>query len=349
MTAHNSLVSDRPRFLHNAWYAAAWSEEISTETPLGRRFLGQPVVLFRDTDGSPAALGDRCPHRFAPLHKGTVCDGQVRCGYHGLGFDRTGQCVHNPHSPDAKQPRVRVYPLVERDGLLWIWMGEEQAADPAAVPRFECLDETRFFVRRGYLHGHAHYELMVDNILDLSHIEYLHPALGTPAVSKAKVDVSQREDVVITTRRMEAEVLPPGLARVYRAGDRSVTRTMEVQWRAPSNLLLTVTIDHPEEAEFPRTGSQSLHLFTPETERSAHYFYSGSISRETADQSLFDQFAGALAAAFLNEDKPMIDAQQAMIGDAELMDLRPMLMMIDRASVMARRNLKQRIDAEATA
>lgn len=336
-------------YLKNIWYAAGWSGEIDDGALLGRRLLGEPVLLFRDAGGVAVAMGDRCPHRFAPLHRGRLENGQVRCGYHGLGFNAAGQCVHNPHGDDkaVRALSVPTYKVQESQGVLWIWMGDAAMAEGVAVPRFECLDESEHFVGRGYLHGAAHYELMVDNILDLSHVEFLHPGLGTPRVSQAKVEVSQADDAIVATRKMTDEKLPAGLAAVYRAGERAVDRTLEVEWRAPSNLLLSVRVDHAAGSEFQQTGSQSLHFFTPETERSAHYFFTGSIRRDVADQALFDRFFGALSNAFLTEDKPMIDAQQAMLGESEIMALRPALLPIDKAAVLARRRLAQLIAAES--
>lgn len=337
-----------PAFLHNAWYVAGWGREIDDGKLLGRRLLNEPVVLFRAPDGTAVALGDRCPHRFAPLHRGVLKDGVLRCGYHGLGFGLNGRCVHNPHGDNRAVGAlsVPVYPLVEADGILWIWMGDPQRADRTEIPRFTCLDEQQHWVGRDYLHGAAHYELMVDNILDLSHVEFLHPGLGTPEVSRAKVDVAKDGDHVVTTRRMTGETLPPCLASVYRTEGRPVDRVMEVQWQAPANLLLSIRIDHADDAPFARTGSQSLHLFTPETAHSTHYFFTGSLHRDVADQALFDRFFSALTRAFMTEDKPMIDAQQHMLGESDIMSLRPALLPIDKAAVLARRTLERLIKEE---
>lgn len=312
---------------------------------LARTILGLPILMFRDETSLASAIGDRCPHRMAPLHLGKLENGHVTCGYHGLAFGKDGRCMRNPHGAVGSLA-VPSYGLVERQGILWLWPGEIERADPTEIPGFASLDETDHFVGRGQIVGDAHYELMSDNILDLSHIEFLHPSLGTPAVSAAKVTVREAANSVIATRIMRDEVLPPGLGYIYRSGDRKVERTMEVVWRAPANLALSVTIDQPENTEFPRTGSQSLHFFTPQTDRSTHYFYTGSLPRATADIERFDKFFAALSLAFLTEDKPMIDGQQSMLGDAGIMDLKPALLSIDKAGVLARRELGRLLKAE---
>jgi len=236
--------------------------------------------------------------------------------------------------------------MEEAQGLLWVWMGEPERADRGLLPAFDAIDEAAFFVKRGYLHGRANYELMTDNILDLSHIEFLHPALGTEAVSKAHVDVRQQEEQIVTTRRMRDELLPEGLAYVYRSDKQRVNRTMEVTWRAPATMILNVTVEPADEAQNWRTSTQSLHIFTPETETSTHYFYVGSMPHETSDAETFYRFAAALGAAFANEDKPMIDAQAELLGDREIMECQPKLLGIDKAGVLARRKLAAMIEAE---
>lgn len=334
-----------PHFLLNAWYVAGWSNELVQSGMLARTILGMPILMFRDDTGLASAIGDRCPHRMAPLHLGKVENGHVTCGYHGLAFGKDGSCVRNPHGAIGSLA-VPSYVLAERDGILWLWPGEAERANPADITSFASLDDETHFVGRGHISGDAHYELMSDNILDLSHIEFLHPALGTPSVSAAKVIVRQEDDLVVATRTMCDEILPPGLGYVYRSGERKVDRTMEVVWRAPANLALSVTIGQPENTEFPQTGSQSLHFFTPQSDRSTHYFYSGSLPRATADIERFDKFFAALSRAFLTEDKPMIDGQQSMLGEANIMDLKPALLPIDKAGVLARRELARLIKAE---
>src|ERR1700679_24144 len=95
-------------YLRNNWYQAAWASELS-DAPLARTLLDEPIVFFR-TGAGIAALQDRCPHRFAPLSAGRFQGGTVRCGYHGLTFDGSGRCVHNPYGPITEPMKVRSYP-----------------------------------------------------------------------------------------------------------------------------------------------------------------------------------------------------------------------------------------------
>lgn len=335
-------------FLRNSWYVAGYGSELTEGRLLSRTLLGERIVMFRASEGEPAAIQDRCPHRFAPLSMGSVEGDTVRCVYHGLAFNRVGKCVDNPHGPIGALA-VKSFPILERQGLLWIWMGDVDRANAEQVPQFEQLDPATDHVRHGYIHGNARYELMSDNILDLSHIEFLHPMLGTPTVRAAKVTVEQPGDRVVVRRKIENEILPPNLAATYRTGARPVNRTLEVTWIAPANLILKVAVATLDDGPAWSSGSQSLHLFTPETEASTHYFYVSSIAREKADADIANRFATALAHVFAQEDKPIIDAQAANIGDADFEALKPALMAIDKGPVLARRRLKQLIAEEHTA
>jgi phenylpropionate dioxygenase-like ring-hydroxylating dioxygenase large terminal subunit len=122
--------------LRNAWYIGAWADELG-DKPSARRICGDPVVLFRDGSGRAAALADRCCHRAAPLHLGSLVEAGIQCGYHGLVFDATGRCVTIPGQKLIPQDaQVRSYPTVERDHLVWLWMGEATLADPAKIVDF---------------------------------------------------------------------------------------------------------------------------------------------------------------------------------------------------------------------
>ena len=110
----------------------------------------------------------------------------LACPYHGLRFDGSGTCVFNPHQGEAP-PKVAVptYPLEERHGLLWIWMGDAAKADPAQIPDFGWLADPAWEAVRGATIAEGHYELYSDNILDLSHANFVHPALVADAFGQA--------------------------------------------------------------------------------------------------------------------------------------------------------------------
>ena len=169
------------RFLRNTWYVAMWSQDLKPGELQQRLILDEAIVLFRNASGQVAALLDRCPHRFVPLSLGKVCEGNsVQCPYHGLAFDATGVCVRNPNAEGRIPPalRVRRFPVVERHGAIWVWMGDREA-DPALIPDFSVLDEEigGQTIDRRWIRVAANYELMTYNILDISHTNTLHAGI----------------------------------------------------------------------------------------------------------------------------------------------------------------------------
>ncbi len=134
--------------LHNYWYPILQSEDLSRNKPVSIKCLGEDLVVWRDGRGLPGVLFDRCPHRAAKLSLGRVLEGNLQCAFHGLRFDKTGQCVLIPWEPDdstsAQEVRARSYPAQELGGYIWAYLG-----DPAWFPPPPLLDEVPEELSRG--------------------------------------------------------------------------------------------------------------------------------------------------------------------------------------------------------
>jgi phenylpropionate dioxygenase-like ring-hydroxylating dioxygenase large terminal subunit len=202
-----------PMFVRNAWYIAAWSDEVA-QVPLGRRILDEPVVLFRDSSGAIAALQDRCCHRGAPLSLGEVVPRGIQCGYHGLVFDSAGQCVLVPGGhkvPPGAQ--VRTYPVVERDAFVWIWMGKPEQADRSLLIDFPYHNDSRNWPHQHtMMHLRSGYLLVLDNLMDLSHLGYVHKGtVGGDATThvEARMRTMRTPNGVRFERWMLDSVPPP--------------------------------------------------------------------------------------------------------------------------------------------
>jgi vanillate O-demethylase monooxygenase subunit len=335
-------------FLRNAWYVAAWADEVGRNL-LPRRILDEPVVLYRLGNGGAVALQDRCPHRFAPLHMGRLVEDSIECGYHGLRFGCSGKCTFNPHGTGLIPPKavVRSYPLVERYRLLWIWMGDPQRADAAAIPEFDFLSDPQFQNVKGYTLAEGHYELMTDNIMDLGHIEFLHPGLlGSEAVRKAHSEIIQKENTVHSNRLTSDEVLPPVLQVWYEAGERPVQRWLNVRWDPAASMKLTVGVLPVGEPRESAHESQGCHLMTPATETTTHYFWAQGRNWGTPDPKMDALRLDSLRKAFDTQDKPMIEAVQRNMGTTDLDSLAPVMLSTDGGPVRARRVLKKLIAEE---
>lgn len=98
---------------------------------MGITLMNHAIVLYRKVDGAPVALEDRCPHRWAPLSDGRVDGDNIVCPYHGFKFCPRGQLVETPGKPSTPGiSRAKVYPVIEREKQIWIWMGD---GDPAPI------------------------------------------------------------------------------------------------------------------------------------------------------------------------------------------------------------------------
>jgi len=339
-------------FLRNAWYVGAWSNELVGDGLLPRTLLDDPIVFFRTQTGTAAALFDRCPHRFAPLSRGRLKGEAIECGYHGLRFDRTGACALNPYNPGHVPPRahVRAYPLHEQQGIVWIWMGEAGRADPSLIPDFPQLaEESGWHTVRGYLTTPANYQLAIDNLMDLTHPEFLHDAsLGSPAHKSAHYEVEQRGARLIRSNRWyDAGPLPPVMELSFPTNGRPVTHWADMYWHAASSLWLDVGATFPGRPRAEGLQTYAGHFLAPETARTTHYFFSFTRTAALARAQNNDaELVELLRGIFSREDSAMLSAVQDRMGGHDLWALKPAALPGDAGAVRVRQALEKLIAEE---
>ena len=320
----NYQVADM--FLRNYWYVAAFGHEIGRNL-LARTILGDKIVLYRTEDGSPIALANRCCHRQAPLSMGRLIGDTVECGYHGLIFDTSGECVRVPGQkkipPGAK---VHKYPVAERWRWIWIWMGDPDLADEALIPDhlYRYNDDPEWSCVEGYLHVKADYMLLVDNLMDLSHETFLHSkTIGTVHVAETPAQVAQDNEGVTVTRWMLDRPPPPIYDKSGGFSERgeTVDRWQIVRFEPPSNCCLDVGVatagtGAPEGDRSKGISMRSLNFLTPETERSTHYFWTFPRDYKLDDEEISKLHAKGFQNTF-TEDLVMLEAQQEIIDAHE--------------------------------
>ena len=259
-------------FLKNAWYVAAWPEEIG-RTLLHRQITGEHVVLFRQENGVAVALRDQCPHRFAPLSMGTLIGDRIECKYHGLQFDGSGRCALNPHAPGTVPPTMatHAYPLVERHGLVWIWMGESVRAKADAIPDLAYLqDAARFRTVRNYFNLPYGVELMFDNLMDLSHADFLHKGLISQGMDeKTRTTMTTTDDGDrVSVRWVLRDTLPsPTFAKVWKFGPLT-DHYRETHFTPPGILQVDLAAVDAGQPQSEGVRLIVTHSMTPETETS---------------------------------------------------------------------------------
>ena len=307
-------------FVKNAWYVAAESGELG-DGLLARTICGEPVVLYRMAAGQPAALEDRCCHRQLPLSLGALVGDRVQCGYHGLQFDASGACVSVPGQPRVPPgAAIRAFPVVERYRYIWIWTGDPAAADDSLIPDYHWNDDPGWISNTGYFHVDGNHQLLVDNLLDLSHVQFVHATtLGADGVTDAPLDTQRDGDQVRIDRWIMDKPPPPMFAS---AGDfaGTVDRWQLITWTAPTHVVIDAGC--ADAGSGARNGDRSRgitvhsnHTITPETAKSCHYFWHHARNFRLDDNTLTKILATAAGNAF-GEDVVILAAQQRSIDTA---------------------------------
>lgn len=330
-------------FLRNAWYMACWSHEVPDGGFLARRLLDKPWVIWRKSDGDMVMMADRCPHRFVPLSRGERDGDMMRCAYHGLAFDGSGNCAHNPFSGQPLDiAKVEVVTVVEKYTGVWFWPGDADKADPALIPDYSFIDHDRP-LHRGVIKMDAGYELVTDNLMDLSHAEFIHrESFGTNGalLTCGEHEVIQDANGAIWNNWTMPNSAPPAWAVPMLPEGAKTDQWLHMRWNAPSNLALYIGLARAgtdrKDMVVPLMGDP--HILTPETARSTHYFYTHEPTPEAH---------ALLEKAFLEEDHPTLHAQQEAMGDADFWDMRPVILPSDAGAIRVRRRMMQLRRAEA--
>ncbi len=341
-------------FLRNSWYVVAWSKEVAGQ-PLARTVLNENIVIFRMESGEVAALEDRCAHRHLPLAMGKCVGETLQCGYHGLKYDRTGRCVSVPSQamipPTAK---VKAYPASEKYGWIWVWMGEAEEADPARIPDFHLLNDPDYAAVGKTNHVASSYRLVIDNLLDLSHVGFVHlSTIGNSAFGeKGQLTVSQTEQGVNILRLVPNVPPPPTYVKTGRLPvGKNIDRWQNIDFIAPS--FVTIHVGGAEAGTGALEGRYEhglniwvLNAMTPETETTTHYFWASVRKHALGDPVADHLFLTQVGEAF-EEDRVILEAQQKVLSTRP--DSWACALKADAGSVRARRFLDRLIETESSA
>ena len=319
------VQDDRPtqssaRFPLNAWYAAAWDVEVGRQL-LPKTICNRPVVLYRTAQGRAVALADACWHRLVPLSMGKLRgDDEVMCGYHGICFNAEGRATFMPAqktiNPSAS---VHAFPVVERHRFVWVWPGDPALADPSLVPDMHENEDPAWAGDGKTIMAACDYQLIVDNLMDLTHEEFVHgSSLAQSALSESEMVVTHTDRTVTVTKWMLNIEPPPfwkkNLADRFPDYDGPVDRWQIIKYQAPGTISIDVGVAKagtgaPEGDRSQGVTGTVLNTMTPQTDRSCYYLWAFARDWCLGSQAITTRLREGVTGVFF-EDELMLEAQQ---------------------------------------
>lgn len=335
-------------FPKNCWYIAALSAELK-HAMTKRTIANDNVLMYRTTTGKAVALLDRCPHRLVPLSLGQLVGDAVQCGYHGITFDCSGRCIRVPGEEAFPEHfHVQAFPLIERFGFVWIWLGDPAQADPGQIPEaMRWQEEPGWCPMSDYFYVAAHNQLLIDNLLDLSHEAFLHSGtIGNQAVGETPAKITTKADHVEVERLMP-DCAPPKLFTAAAGFTTNIDRYQRFFFVPPCTVIIEVW------AVPTGTGDKSkglewwvINSLTPETDRSTHYFWALPRHFKQDDAQMTEMLRTAVNRTF-SEDRVMIEAQQQILDKVPL-ESRTVYTRADQAPARARQIVAAMLKREQT-
>ena len=343
--------TENEMYLRNCWYVAGWSKDYTNDLK-AQMLLGENVVFYRKSDGTPVALEDACPHRKLPLSMGQIENDHVVCGYHGLTFDCSGSCIDSPTQRGMTPRRavVKSYPVVDRYRLLWIWMGDPAKADPDEIYEIENFDNPDWgYTDGGMLPIACNYLWVVDNLLDPSHVAWVHvTSFAGGGTDDQPLDMEKTEKGVIVSRWIYDQPPSPyykSLVRFEGNCDRKQHYEMSVPGIALNKSIYTpVGTGGPDMTPVDKTYVNiSYNFMTPVDENNTQYIWFQHRNTDPHDAAISKQMNDGAIMAF-NEDKVVLEAVHKGMAEMKTPNID---LGLDLGAKTFRRKLQLLIEAEA--
>ena len=313
------MIDVDAEYILDSWYVAGLSSDFK-QSLKSLKLLEESIVFFRTKSGEPVALEDACPHRKLPLSCGRLDDGVVECGYHGLTFDKTGRCVYSPTQPESvPNVGVKSYPVVDRYGLLWIWMGDVSAADPDEIFHIENYHNPNWGkTASGSMDIACHYLYVTDNLLDPSHVAWVHvSSFAGGGTEDVPLKVDKLEDGVVVSRWMQNREPPPYYAPMLKFKG-NCDRKQHYECRVPSiainKSIFTPAGEGGDDAALPKASfvNISYNFMTPIDADNTRYFWFQHRNGDPDNEALSKQMFEAAKTAFIEDRDILVEVHKGM-------------------------------------
>lgn len=307
-------------YLRNAWYVAGWSKDFGQNLK-AETFLDQPIVFYRKSNGDPVALENNCPHRKLPLSKGRLRGDNVECGYHGLTFDGSGTCVLAPTQPGRipARARVRSYPVVDRYRFLWIWMGESHLADPDRIFPIKNFENPDWgYTSGGVLDIDCNYLWIADNLLDPSHVAWVHiSSFAGAGTDDEPLNVEKTDRGVIVSRWIEGGMPSPYYADLVKfSGECDRLQHYEMCFPAiglNKSVYTPAGTGGPGQPPVPETYVNiSYNFMTPIDQDKTRYFWFQHRNTDPQDKAISEKMNAGAYAAFEEDRDILVEVHKGM-------------------------------------
>ena len=338
-------------YIKNAWYVAGWASEFDVALKQVT-VLEQPLVMYRIDPGKVVALEDRCPHRLLPLSKGKRIGDDIQCGYHGMTFDCKGSCIRIPGQDNVPSTAyVRSYPVVQKNNIVFVWMGDEVKADEALIFDMPEFTSPNWHVHQGdALHLKAHYLNVAENLVDPAHVSFVHPTtLGNAASENVPVHVNTKGEVLVAWRWIR-DAEPVGFFQKFGGFEGNVDRWHYYYLHLPSIAVIdfcsaSTALQLEEEDRDRGVRIFALHFLTPVNEH--HTIDRWLHIRNTAlDDNVASEQMDAMFRIAFDEDKAILEA----IDEQEQLpqNRKPIRLAIDKGPTVYRRRIRDLAEQEET-
>lgn len=340
-----NLANIHTPLLHDFWYVAGLASEFSKELR-SRTILEKSLVFYRDEEGTPVILQNRCAHRSFPLDQSKLENGGIRCNYHGIKYNHKGEITDVPCQTKCPNQSIRSYPAKEIGPLVWVWMGDPEKANEDDIPELDVHDMDKWtHVVSDYNYVESSYILMHENLCDLSHLPFLHSETFNTPVEYATTPIEtvvEGDEVKYHRTLPELKKLSAFFHPAIDFGGRKFTYKSCGHYMSPAT--------NKGYAEVRADGSNEEpvchyvnHYMTPETQNSCHYFWFVARNYELDDHEYSEKTGKTIQKGF-DEDRVAVRHMQNLLEN-DKHDFHEMSVQADAPGLAMRKIIKRLADS----